>query len=457
MKVAIVGGGASGVLCAHALEAAGLDVVLADPNPGRGLAYGGRQPAHLLNTRASAMALDEARPDHFADWLDRKRPLDRAWSRHDFAPRQVYGDYLEARLGQLAALGSVRLVRERVTRVARAEAGWRLSTADGETFGADAVVLATGNPQPRPLAFPGRIALAPTVTIDDPWEEAALAAVPAAGAVLLVGTGLTAVDVAVSLLGRPAGPSVVAASRRGLLPRIHDVPRPALALEPPFPTTARGLYRRVRDLAEQVAGGDPYARQAIFQGLKPVVPRIWAGLPLAEKRRFMRHLKPWWDVERHRLAPEVAAVLAEGEAHGRFEAPRGRIVQARPTPHGARVTLVSGRERRHVDVTRIVNCTGPDWSVAERGDPLIASVAAAGALPDDMGLGLAVDDWCRTLGRRGPVDGLYALGPLTRGTFFEITAVPEIRAKAAKIAQHLSAARSLQSEGGERRSAAAAR
>ena len=67
MKVAIVGGGASGVLCAHALEAAGLDVVLADPNPGRGLAYGGRQPAHLLNTRASAMALDEARPDHFAD------------------------------------------------------------------------------------------------------------------------------------------------------------------------------------------------------------------------------------------------------------------------------------------------------------------------------------------------------------------------------------------------------
>jgi uncharacterized NAD(P)/FAD-binding protein YdhS len=438
-RVAIIGGGASGVLAAHALVVGNdvSEVVVVDPKPGRGVAYGGSHALHLLNTRASNMSLDIEHPGHFLSWLN-AGPVDgKRWDPNDFAPRKVYGDYLQGRLRQLAEADQVRLATDRAIGLARTGSGWRVRLAHGEAIEADVVVLATGNARPQPLAFPGRDAV-DALVVDDPWDEAAIAAAPGTGTVLLVGTGLTAVDAAVTLLKRPAGPAVVAASRRGLLPRIHDRPHDHPPQLPrPFPTTARGLYRHVRAFAEAEAGGDVYARHGVFMGMKALIPELWSGLPLAEKRRFARHLRAWWEVERHRLAPAIAAILAEGEAHGRFTAERGRIVAAEPAGDGARVTLESGPQRRTLEVTRIVNCTGPDWRITRTTDPLLRSLLDAGARPDAMGLGLDVDPMGEVQAQDGPLSGLYALGPLTRGTFFEVTAVPEIRAQADVLARRI--------------------
>lgn len=439
-RFVIIGAGASGVLAAHAIaaETPTAEIVVVDPKPGRGVAYGGSQSLHLLNTRASNMALDARSPTHFVDWLNATGTDDHGWTGADFAPRKVFGDYLVCRLRALVAEGRVRLAKDRAVGIAHDRDGWSVRMSDGSSVTGDAVVLATGNARPRPLDFAGRAAIDGLV-IDDPWDEAAIAETPAAGTVLLVGTGLTAVDVAVTLLKRPAGPSVVAASRRGLLPRIHDVPHAELPRLPrPFPRTARALYRHVRAFAEEIAGDDVYARHAVFTGMKPDVPEIWAWLPELEKRRFLRHLRPWWEVERHRLAPAIAAILAEGEAHGRFETARGRIVSAEPAANGASVTLACGPSRRTLEVTRIVNCTGPDWRVG-RGDQLLGGLLEQGAKTDAMGLGLDVDQACEVQGERGPLTGLFAIGPLTRGTFFESTAVPEIRAQAERVARRLAA------------------
>lgn len=442
LSIGIVGGGAAGVLAARALARAcpSAHLALVDPQPGRGLAYGGKEPAHLLNTRAANMSLDRSRPDHFLEWLDEHRPQGRDWGRQDFVPRMVYGDYLEANLQALVRTGRVELVRERAVG-ARFDGGrWRLDLGRAGVRDFDLLVLATGNAPPRPLQFPGRDAAEPFI-LDNPWQGPSIAAIPPVGEALLVGTGLTAVDAAVSLLSRPHGPSVLAISRRGLLPRVHDRPHVELpALAAPYPTTARKLYGRVRALAETVGGSDVRRRHSVFLGLKPAIPVIWAGLPAAEKVRFLRHLRAWWEVERHRLAPEIAAVLDQGRAAGRFRSERGRILACRPLADssGVEVTLGSGERQRSVRVTRIVNCTGPDQDLARSGDPLIRNLLDQGAGLDAVRLGFDVDAAGQVRRARGPAwRGLYALGSLTRGTFFEITAVPEIRDQADRLAAHL--------------------
>lgn len=439
--VAIVGGGASGVLAARSLsrQARPPEIVLIDPKPGRGVAYGGSQPLHLLNTRASNMSLDEDDPEGFLKWLQARGADGRDWTAADFAPRRTFGDYLQDTLDDLVASGAVTLARHRAVNLADEDGRWKVGLDGGEPIQADAILLATGNARPSPLRFPGRDTVNALV-IDDPWDEVAIDAIPNEGEVLVVGTGLTAIDVAVTLLHRKGGPRVALTSRRGLLPRIHDRPHTRLpALSRPFPTTARTLYRRVRDLAEAVGGWDVYKRHVIFLGLKPVIPEIWAGLPLVEKQRFARHLRAWWEVERHRLSPEIAAILDQGRQDGRFAAGPGRIVSMEPHREGlARVTLETRGARRTVDVTRIVNCTGPDWRIDRTRDPLLQSVLRQGAAPDSMKLGLCVDVDGEVRRAGGdPLPRLYALGPLTRGAFFEITAVPEIRAKADTLARRI--------------------
>ena len=60
--------------------------------------------------------------------------------------------------------------------------------------------------------------------------------------------------------------------------------------------------------------------------------------------------------------------------------------------------------------------------------------------PDPLGLGLAVDEAGRPLDVAGrPVPGLYAIGPLTRGAAWEITAVPDLRGAALDLARRVTA------------------
>lgn len=445
LRIGIVGGGAAGVLAARAIARAcpHAQLALIDPQPGRGVAYGGREPAHLLNTRAANMSLDRAEPGGFLDWLQARRPHDRDWDGQDFAPRMVFGDYLAGALAELVE-GPARLdlIHDRAVRARFGRDGWRLGLHRGGEQRFDLVVLAMGNAPPRPLNFPGREAVDGLV-LDNPWEGPSIDAIPAVGETLLVGTGLTAVDAAVSLLLRPHGPKVAAVSRRGLLPRVHDRPHAELpALAQPYPTTARALYRRVRGLAETVGGSDVRRRHSVFLGLKPAIPAIWAGLSQAEKRRFLRHLRAWWEVERHRLAPEIAAILDEGRAIGRFRSARGRIVGCAPLADGSgvEVELASGERRWTMTANRIVNCTGPDQDLSRSDNPLVRDLLAQGAGLDEVRLGFEVDAAGQVRRAKGPAwRGLYAVGSLTRGSFFEITAVPEIREQAQRLAEALAA------------------
>jgi uncharacterized NAD(P)/FAD-binding protein YdhS len=415
MRIAIVGAGYSGTMAAvEAIRASpAADVVLIEKS-GRfaaGAAYGTRNASHLLNVRARSMSALADAPDDFADWLAREG----LGGSETFARRRDYARYLA---GISERSGARRVVGEAV-----GVEGQTLVLASGERLDFDALVLAGGN---YPGRTPARLGIE---TVDDPWgpdgAEAIARLANEPGELLLLGTGLTMVDVALSLDDAGFQGRMIAVSRRGLVPRAHEEPSsPALEIPPPAGLLA--LMRHVRSLGPWRAGVD---------SLRPHSIALWRGFTAAERSRFLRHARPWWDVHRHRIAPPVAARIAALREAGRLEVLAGRV---RQEGDWVTVSLRGGGEVRR-RFAAAINCTGPEGAVARVEDPLVRQLLASGrARPDPLGAGLDVDERSHLIGANGlPAPRLFAVGPPTRGAFWEIVAVPDIRNQVRDVAARI--------------------
>lgn len=434
-RIAIVGAGFSGVCLAAQLAGRGraaLRVTLIDKAPrfGLGLAYGTQDSAHLLNVRATNMSAFADKPDDFATWYAHRG------GDAEFAPRPLYGQYLRTVLaGATGLFAPIVCRRGAVVACVRAGQGWRLRLQGGGTLEVDAVVLATGNRRARTLQ-----ALSDAdVPVADAWDARALRALPK-GDVLLIGTGLTMVDAALSLAAMRKG-VIYALSRHGLLPRTHAKPTATAPFDPlAMPASLSAALALLRREAEALmARGEPW--QAVMDRLRPHTATLWRRLPVETQRRFLRHARTWWDVHRHRMAPSVATQIAGLQQEGRLRVLAGEFVSA--TQRGRKV-LVLHRQRgsmvRHrLEVAAIVNCTGPEADVRKLADPLFEQMLSDGLMrAHPTGVGLDVDEEGRVLDAAGLAQpGLFALGPPTQGAFWEATAVPDIRVLAARMAQIL--------------------
>lgn len=423
-SVAIVGGGFSGSLLAISLlrHRPDLSVRLIERRHGfgRGVAYSASNPGHLLNVRAANMSALPDAPTHFADWL-RARGDDTA-----FARRGDYGLYLSELLRDSATRHDrLELIAATATDARAGPDGVAVTLDHGRTLLAHALVLATGNLAPTPPGI-DVAGLPPGVWIGDAWAAPIDTAADAdASPTLLLGTGLTMVDVALASCGR-----VVAMSRRGLLPRAHadahaDAPQSAIA---PLTTRPHGTLAQL--LRQTRARAEARGWRAAIDELRPFTQSLWAAASPERCAQFLRHLRPWWVVHRHRIAPEVEARLRAMLDSGRLRVMAGRPTSLRADGDGVTVNWRprGATETRALRVRRIVNCVGPSGDVAASGDPLLLSLLRAGvARADPFRLGLDVDAGSRLIGRDGRVaERLFALGPLTRGAFWEITAVPDI-------------------------------
>jgi len=431
--VAIIGAGFSGVLTAlHLLtDPQGPRVRLIERAGafGRGVAYSTSNPDHLLNVRVTNMSAFPGQPDHFVRWLASRS----GWSSQGaFVTRGCYGDYLQDLLRSAvespAEAGRLLLESDEAVDARPARRGWRVRLAMGREIDADAVVLALGVTPPAPPAGAMPALLASPRYLADPWG-APQALASDADHILLIGTGLTMVDVAIAL-ARP-GRRFTALSRHGLTPRAHA----PVAARPPALAPHGAPAQVFRALRAKAEGGG--WREAV-DDLRPYIHDLWASWALGQRRQFLRHLRPWWDVHRHRLAPSVArrieAMRKTGDlaVHaGRTQrlSPRGDQVEVQWSPRG-------GAKARRLTVDAVVNCTGPLGDLALSRDPLVRKLLAGGLIrPDACALGAEVDEAGRPLDAAGaPWPGLYAVGPLTRGAFWEITSVPDIRLQAAQTA-----------------------
>ena len=429
VPVAIVGGGFSGTITAAELARRGIRSVLIDGSgrAGKGVAYSTTEPAHLLNVRAEGMSAWADDPDHFA-----RRFESEGGDRRGFAQRRLFGRYLGEILDDAVQSGNVELSHASASKATRAEAGWRIALGDGGTIEADALVVAIGNQEPEGLAaFSGTSG----GFIANPWGAQAQAAVKALAesgeSALLVGTGLTMVDLVLSLDAAGHQGRIVAVSRRGQIPRAHADFEPAPVELDDVPNgNLRGLWRWLRRRGAEVGW------RAAVDSLRPYSHPLWQGLDHHQQRRFLRHARPWWDVHRHRIAPDVARTVARMVGEGRLEVVAGRIISARDAGGGLEVEYRrrGSRTARGERFAYAFNCTGPLHSISRTRDSLLRSLLDGGqAHPDHLGIGLEVDQHSRVAGG----EHLWALGPLTKGRYWEIIAVPDIRGQAAAVAEDI--------------------
>ena len=425
--VVIVGGGFSGTMLAARLaeRGAAATVINRTPDFGLGVAYSTPFDGHLLNVRSGRMSALADQPGHFVDWLANTYP--ELADPDGFAPRRVYGHYVRDRLAAVEA-ACPGLIRRHIGDVAAVEDD-AVRLCDGSRIPARAVVLATGNPAPKTAeaGTSNRI-------IGDPWASGALDRIGMDDDVLIVGTGLTMVDMLLMLQGRGWRGRATALSRRGLMPRAHGE-RPDPPLEPvPAMLTAPASERLkvARSLARD------HGWREVMEGLRPITVDLWAQADIATRRRLVRHLRPFWDVHRHRLATVIGEAMDRLRDQGRLTVVTGRVRAITADDQGVRLDWRARRgEAAPLIAPWLIDCTGPGH--AADADPLTAPLIASGrARLDPLRLGLDLDPMGRVLDREGRSDpSLFVLGPPSRAAFWESIAVPDFRQRIEHVAELL--------------------
>lgn len=454
--VVIVGAGASGTLTAvHLVRAASrrataLDLVLLDPADrwGRGVAFGTSDDQHLLNVPASGMSALPEDPAHFVSWLARQGTSEDVGPA-TFAPRRDYGRYLDETLADALAstygLVSVRHLRTRASGVRRTASGVSVLTDSGE-LAATALVVATGLPGTGADWAP-RALQDSAFFVADPWQPGALDVIDrdrsAPPDVLLVGTGLTMVDLALTLSSPPAreGRTLHAVSRSGRLPKAH-LEELKLAVTPDvtdwgdtLPALREHAVRHVESVRESTGDWRP-----AVDGLRFRLTTLWARLSEADREEFIATDAGAWNLVRHRMAPAVAARVDQLKADERLRIRASHVVDAAPLPTGGLAVMLADGTR--LEVGWVVNCTGPRLDVSTLGDPLIDDLLLerpGGALATlaTAGMGVRTQDG-RLVGSTGDASApIWTLGALRRGELWESTAVPEIRSQARALATSL--------------------
>jgi uncharacterized NAD(P)/FAD-binding protein YdhS len=455
-EIAIVGGGFTGVaLSWQLLRGLRSPTTIHLVNKGalaRGLAYGTPSPHHLLNVPAGRMGLSPSDEQGFLRYL---RRIGLPFEGGDFVPRALYGAYLEFCLGCAQAEAAKRGVELRIHQgaVSRVELGadqrkiLTIHPAKGgpsEQLQVHSIVLALGNFPSVPPALRTAVDWTQTGLHASSWSSDRLAPADLHAPVLLVGSGLTAYDVLLQLRHEGHRGPVTMLSRRGLCAQAHrlqETPPPQKMVAADVLKGERSLwvmFRHVRQAIRQAqAQGNDW--RDVIGGMRAQTPRLWSQLPDAERRRFLRHLAPYWETHRHRAAVSIAMqVDAEREA-GTLISMAGRLSCLQREGNSWRVDVLprGQAQNRSMLVDSVINCTGPSSDVRKADDPLLQQLLASGVVtPDALGLGVNVDTDYRLMDSQGMAQpGLRYVGPLLKASFWEATAVPELRVHASHVAK----------------------
>lgn len=444
-RLVIIGAGFSGAATAiQLLRKLPKDVELVIINRSgkmaKGLAYGTNSPYHLLNVPAGNMSAIAGDPGSFLRYCQAKDPLIHSGS---FVSRALYGAYLEELLADEEARSSVSCVRiaGSVTSVGQHGSGAVLHLDTGEEIIADHVILAAGNFPPHNPEVVAPI-LRSTAYIPDPW--AGPIPIEDESDVLLIGSGLTAIDTLIALMHSAPGARVTMISRRGLVAREHRDVLPALKFETNIQSEILALppsiTRYVRAIREEIAKSPEHWREVIT-ALRPVSSAVWQKLDVSERRRFLRHLQPYWDVHRHRLAPESFRLLQTALRTRKVKMLSGGIVEVFEKDGQVEVALRcrGSTDVQQIQFDKVINCTGPCQNVEHVQDQLISFLKSDGLVSlDPLNLGINVNEHYRVLSEAGdPLPWLSYIGPMLKAQLWEATAVPELREHASKLASNV--------------------
>lgn len=447
-RIAIIGGGFTGATIARHLAERGFEslqeITVFEPRQylGAGLAYDTEDPSLRLNVAAHRMRAVPGDPGAFVRWLERSRSLavdpESISDGGIYARRRDFGAFMHDQMKPFVESGQIRHVRERARNVQRLQGEWEIESTAGTRILADIVVLATGYPSPSVPAQLSNAVIRSQKLVSHVYGGGLRATCQPEDEILIVGAGLTALDVIASLRAHGHRGRITLLSRSGLLPRCQAAgdfsPHGEFDLD--TVSTARDLLRTVRSTLRDVTeDGLPW--QSVFDALRHQGQRIWTLLPSPERKRLLRHLRRWYEVHRYRMPPQLGAILAREMENGGVMQATGRLgrVHERDGRLDIQITGSRGELLQGMTVDRIVLATGPDMAHVLDHQPLLQTMYRQGLLTEDpLGLGIACAADSRALTRGGSsTETLFIAGPLARGTFGELTGVPEIVAQATTV------------------------
>lgn len=466
--IAIVGGGYIGAAAAIHLSRSArqsIDIVIVEPSDtlGGGVAFSAQDPDHRLNAPAGIHFLYPENTESFTEWhtasgARKADPEAVAADGRIFARRADFGAYISAELDshrrENPSRSTITHLRDTAVGLSKKDAGWRLGLSSGAVLDASVVLVTPCNFRPTVPAPFGELATHPAVYAD-PWDLARFSEIAPDATVLLVGTGLTMADIAVTLLRDGQKRRLTAISRRGLFPRPQrshppsesvwealSRPIPAFVERHGVPDTARAVLRAHRaDIVRLAAQGIEW--QVAFDELRDAAYRLWPSLPAAEQQRYFRHLSPWYETHRFRLPPQVGEKLEAYRQNGRLQYRAGFLTAASAEDGALRVGVRARGEELVEDglFDAVINCTGPERHPERAGNPLLAQLIGEGfASASPFGMGLEVDQDCRSLSANGAaMENLLILGPMTRSRFGEINGIPTIAQQIHRVTNEIAA------------------
>ncbi|RDS83626.1 pyridine nucleotide-disulfide oxidoreductase [Dyella monticola] len=451
--IAIIGGGAAGAALFGAILSRDASktvhwVTGNAPHIGRGVAYSTSHDRHLLNVRASGMGLYLDADEDFIGYSTRRRPMSKPT---DFLPRHLFGEYIESQLAKrirnAECSGRRFAIAPTIASGIKASFnGYEIALDNGGTVTTERVVLALGALSPRPLRTVSTRALGSGAYVLDPWMLASRPIQPRR--LIVIGTGLTAIDTLISAAIRWPDIELIAISRHGLLPFVH----PALPIDP-FPQQAElnarllrcgGPTRAFAEIRRTFREHQHIDWRSVIDGMRPINAKLWQDFTPRQRKQFLRHARWVWESARHRLAPQSAEVIQQLRDEGRLQILAARVLDV----DGEGPLDVTVRSRASQKVTTlqsdiVVQATGLDTAVAFAEHSLLSGLLKDGlATADPLQLGVQAQPDGRLINAAGEVQpGLYAIGSLLRGNLWECTAMPEIRSAADALANQLSVSR----------------
>lgn len=451
-KIGIVGAGFSGASMAlhlYHLSKRPVQISLIETKPefAKGVAYSTPFDFHLLNVPAGKMSAFEDQPDSFVQWLRTLSPNEIKSStelplENYFVSRKLFGLYLQNLLDacRLPSKYKTIIVKKNncVNNLKIKTNQLELTYQHGLTECFDKVILALGNQPPKPF-FTKQLE---AKYLNNPWDWDGYKQLNKQNDLLIIGTGLTMIDTVLTLENGNFAGKIFAVSRHGLAPHVHalNVKSTVFFFDLNMSPTPRELLNKVRKILKS---NPDLNWRSVIDSLRPITQRIWQDWPLQEKERFLRHVKAYWEIHRHRIAPEIADKIKALKKRGKLLVLAGKVnkadfsrekgIQVEIQPRGKSTPKIN------LDVEGIINCTGPECNYNRINTPLITSMRNSGFLQaDKLQLGLEVDDNFALVDKNGRSSKkLFAIGPLCKGKLWEITAVPDIRKQTKQLAEYL--------------------
>lgn len=422
-KIAVIGGGFSGTMVIRQLIDQGfegnIDRFCTANSQTLGPAYSPQSSLHLLNVRSQNMSAFKDKPNHFIEFLQESHP--EISHPNEFVPRAIYGNYVTSIWEE--------------TQILAAQSNTLLKIIEDKTPDFtlyDALVLATGNELPRfPKQLPLQLKNSPFYH-GNPWCLN-LELIPNEKPIFILGNGLTMVDTVISLRESGFQQKIIALSTHGFQMLSHPEIKPGDREEKsPDETDLLSLLHFFNVHRKELTFAQFLNCVDFF---RPVFPTWWMGFTLQEKKVFLSRLRHIWGTIRHRIPLELGQIIQNERETGRLVVCAGKLENAVENEKNLILTYRTSQYEIQESVACLVNCTGPETAITRMKNPVIQTLCERKWIyPDEIDQGIKIDTNQHLSIGKAPIP-IFAIGNLCKGTFWESTAIGELRSQAKLIAK----------------------